>query len=148
MVNSFKFGKHNARTALALGSLERSVMDVLWDSEELSGNMLFERLGSVHKIRHNTLLTVLERLVKKGLVSKRKEGKFSYYTALLGRDEFTKKIAGPLLDELLAISSGSAIAAFVDNARRDPDKLEYLKRLIEEADKSIIKNKKPKRYDE
>ncbi|MFH1514372.1 MAG: BlaI/MecI/CopY family transcriptional regulator, partial [bacterium] len=124
-----------ARSALALGNLERAVMDTLWDQGEMSGNELFNLLGEKLKIRHNTLLTVCVRLESKGLVSKLKKGKYSYYSPLLSRDEFGEKVAGPLLKELMEVSSDSALAAFVDNASRDPDKLNYLKSLIEEAEK-------------
>ena len=131
----FKFNRENARNALALGNLERSIMDVLWDQGEMSGNDLYEKLGSKLKIRHNTLLTVCERLVAKGLASKIKKGKYSYYSPLLSRDEFGKRIAGPLLKELFDVSSDSVLAAFVDSTSSDPDQLNYLKSLIEEAEK-------------
>ena len=135
MIKRFKFSRDNARNALALGSLERSVMEALWDVGEMSGSEVFAKLGKKLKIRHNTLLTVLERLISKGLVMKRKDGKFGYYKPILTRDEFCAMVAEPIFHELLAVSSDSAMAAFVDNACRDSKKLEQLKNLINEIEK-------------
>jgi BlaI family penicillinase repressor len=136
MDDRFKFGKDKARNALALGELERQAMEALWEMGETPGNELFKEVGRKLGIRHNTLLTVFERLIGKGLVAKRKVGRVNFYRAIVTRDEFGALVAKPILEELLTVSSRSTLAAFVDNASRDPEKLRELKRLIEEAEKS------------
>ena len=144
MSEGFRYTRDKARSALALGELERASMDSLWDRGEMSGNEIFEEVGKKNKIHHNTLLTVLERLIEKGLVEKRKVGKFNLYRSILTREEFCERVARPLMAELMGVSSGTALAAFVDNASADPEKLEELKRLIEEAEYKSIKNPKRK----
>ena len=139
----FKYDKSRARSAFALGDLERLAMEELWSGNEMSGSLLYEKLGEKLGIRHNTLLTVLERLVEKGLVAKRKEGKSSMYRPILKREEFAAKVAGPLLNELLEFSSYSAMVSFVKQASIDPKRLRQLKKLIGEAEK----NKKPNKPD-
>ena len=131
----FKYDRENARNAMALGNLERFAMETLWDRGEMSGSDVYAKLGRKLKVRHNTLLTVLERLISKGLVSKRKDGKFSYYKPILTRDEFCAMVANPIISELLEVSPDSAMAAFVDRACRDTHKLEQLKNLIYEIEK-------------
>lgn len=140
----FKFGKNKARNALALGDLERAAMEALWENGEMPGNRLFAEIGKSLGIRHNTLLTVFERLIDKGLVAKRKVGRTNYYRPLLTRDEFGANVARPLLDELFGVSASSTLTAFVDTAKRDPEKLRELKRLIREAEKSEKKKTKDK----
>jgi BlaI family transcriptional regulator, penicillinase repressor len=131
----FKFGRENARNALALGNLERTVMETLWDGGEMSGSEIYKKLGRKLKILHNTMLTVLERLISKGLVTKRKDGKFGYYKPLITRDEFCRMVADPIFTELLQVSKDSAMAAFVDQACRDWKTLDQLKSLIDEVEK-------------
>ena len=146
MSNRFKFGRTKARNALALGELEREAMEALWELGEMPGNDLFAELGQKLGIRHNTLLTVFERLIAKGLVAKRKSGRVNYYKPLITRDEFAGLVARPLFEELFTVSSRSTLAAFVDSTGRDPERLRELKRLIEEAEKgkNPIINKKGK----
>ena len=135
MNHKFKYSRDNARSALALGKLERAVMETLWDCGEISGSEVNVKLGKKLKVRHNTLLTVMERLVSKGLISKRKVGKLCFYKPSLSRDEFCAMVAEPIFSELLKVSSNSTLAAFVDQACRDSEKLELLKHLIEETEK-------------
>ncbi|MCK4720685.1 BlaI/MecI/CopY family transcriptional regulator [bacterium] len=135
MVPDFNFNKGKARQALALGDLERAVLEALWEHGETSGKEIFNLLGKKHKVRHNTLLTVLDRLIKKGLVLKQRDGRNNTYSAKISREEFAKEIASPIIEELLDVSSHAAMSAFVESAGRDPEKLEELKKLIREAEK-------------
>ena len=75
MSPDFNFDRTKARQALALGELERSVMETLWARGEISGKEVFDLMGSTHNVQHNTLLTVLDRLINKGLVIKQKDGR-------------------------------------------------------------------------
>lgn len=141
MSPKFIFNRDNARSAMALGKLERAAMDILWEEGEMSGSELYRKVGKKLRIRHNTLLTVLERLIAKGFLAKRKEGRNNFFKPLISRDEYCLKIAVPLLKELLDVSSGSVLSAFVDNACRDNENIDELKHLIDEMEK---KNKTKK----
>ncbi|MEO3811732.1 BlaI/MecI/CopY family transcriptional regulator [Sphaerisporangium sp. B11E5] len=73
-----------------LGSLERAIMEVLWDSTR---PMLVRELQGVLNadadklLAYTTVQTVAERLVKKGLLSRTAERKAFRYSARLSRDE-------------------------------------------------------------
>lgn len=141
----FKFTKGKARQALALGDLERAVLEALWAGGEMEGKAVYEKLAGKHKVRHNTILTVLDRLNQKGLVEKRKSGKSNTYAARLTRDEFASRVASPIIDELLDVSSHAAMAALVDRAGRDPARLDELKKMIEDAERAQKAKKKEKK---
>ena len=145
MTPSFKFTKDKARQALALGDLERAALEALWKSGEMEGKAVFEKLKKHRNVRHNTVLTVLDRLIQKGLVEKRRSGRSNTYSAKLTRDEFAAKVASPIIGELLDVSSHAAMAALVERAGRDPAKLDELKKLIEEAEKDNLKISKEKK---
>lgn len=73
-----------------LGSLERAIMEVLWDSSRPTlVRELQEALnsGAAKPLAYTTVQTVAERLVKKGLLSRTAEGKAFRYSACLTRDE-------------------------------------------------------------
>jgi len=140
----FKFDNRKARHALALGELERAVLETLWDKGELSGKDIFDLLGQPRNIRHNTILTVLDRLVRKGLVLRRKLGRDNSYKPKISRDEYIDKVASPIISELMDISGDVTLAAFVEKARRDPRQLSALKKLIRKAELNQKKEKKEK----
>jgi predicted transcriptional regulator len=73
-----------------LGSLERAIMEVLWDSAH---PLLVRELQSVLNadadklLAYTTVQTVAERLVKKGMLGRAAERKAFRYSARRSRDE-------------------------------------------------------------
>ncbi|MCX6646333.1 MAG: BlaI/MecI/CopY family transcriptional regulator [bacterium] len=141
----FNFGRGKARHALALGDLERNVLETLWDTGEISGKDIFDRVGASLNVQHNTILTVLDRLIKKGLVSKEKGGRGNMYRAKVTRDEFARMVSSPIIEELMHVSPHVAMSALVESASNDPDKLNELKKMIEEAEKRRNEENKEKK---
>jgi predicted transcriptional regulator len=63
-----------------LGELERRVMDVLWESEgaELTGRQIADRLPDR---AYTTVLTIVDRLRRKSLVSRTTDGRIHRFSA-------------------------------------------------------------------
>ena len=58
-----------------LGELERAIMDVLWDSvEPLTVRQVGLRLTN-RELAHTTVMTVLDRLAKKGFARRQRDGR-------------------------------------------------------------------------
>jgi predicted transcriptional regulator len=74
-----------------LGELERKVMDELWSS---MGTERTVRQVGEHLPTHayTTVLTVLDRLEKKGLVRRSRDGRAHRYAAVASREEFTAEL--------------------------------------------------------
>jgi predicted transcriptional regulator len=74
-----------------LGELERKVMDVLWADfdRDLSARDIEERLPGY---AYTTLLTVLDRLHRKGLVRRAKDGRAFRYVAVTSREEYSAEL--------------------------------------------------------
>lgn len=115
-----------------LGDLEMEIMKVLWQREETTGKLVWELVNSSRKAALTTVLTVMERLTQKGLISKNKNNGLFVYRPLLSKEEFTKASSEKLLKDYLEISSSSLMASFVDAlAEMEPDGIERLSEFIE-----------------
>lgn len=93
-----------------LGDLERSVMTLLWDSEEsLSANEVRDRLGE--DLAVTTVLTVLSRLEKKGMAHRERSTRPHRYSATASREEHTVE----MLNEVLGTASDreAVLARFI-----------------------------------
>jgi predicted transcriptional regulator len=79
------------RQALALGKLERKVMDVLWDADgcPLSGREVADR---VPDRAYTTVLTILERLRRKRLVERADDGGVNTFRATGSRESHTASL--------------------------------------------------------
>ncbi len=73
LTSSFK--PHKAGLGRVLGDLERLVMDILWNRGEVTGREVLEEIEKERILAFTTILTVMDRLLKKGLI-KRKEGRY------------------------------------------------------------------------
>src|SRR6516165_8290829 len=71
-----------------LGELERAIMDVLWESTEpLTVRQVGERLTD-RELAHTTVMTVLDRLAKKGFARRERDGRAWRYCAAADREAY------------------------------------------------------------
>ncbi len=117
----------------SLGSLERSVMDVLWRATSaLTVREVQERLeaGGSADLAYTTVMTVLDRLGAKKMVSRERDGRAFRYTAALSREAATAELLNATLD-----SSGDRTAALLHFARTvDPAEAAALRAALEEIE--------------
>ncbi|REF29430.1 BlaI/MecI/CopY family transcriptional regulator [Calidifontibacter indicus] len=79
-------------TANGLGDLERAIMECLWASDEpLVVRQIAEQLEATDgkKRAYTTVMTVADRLAKKGLTSRERDGRAWRYSASATREELT-----------------------------------------------------------
>lgn len=123
-----------------LGSLEKNIMEVLWTKGESSGREVFERIKDSRDIALTTVLTVIERLVKKGLVNKEKGDSTYIYKPVSSKEEFSRNVSKDVFKRVMQMSSSDAVASFVDIvANVDPKELDRLSKLIEAKKKELHK---------
>lgn len=95
---------------MRLGNLERSIMDALWDRPEgMLAQDLSEALPSHPAV--TTVLTMLVRLSRKGMVRRERVGRAHLYFATSGKDAFVAETMRAALEE--AGDVGAAVSRFV-----------------------------------
>ncbi|GIJ49450.1 hypothetical protein Val02_63360 [Virgisporangium aliadipatigenens] len=111
-----------------LGDLERAVMEAVWAAPgPVRVRDVVDRLDD-RGPAYTTVLTVLDRLAGKGLVSRERDGKAWSYRAVHDREEY---IARLMLDALaLAGSRDAALVHFADSV--SPDEAATLRAALRE----------------
>ena len=87
----------------SLGALEREVMTLVWHHGEINVREACVHLGSV---AYTTVMTTLDRLFKKGLLHRERDGRAFVYRAALSRQDMEHAIATGLLRGLLDVDAG------------------------------------------
>ena len=120
-----------AQASQVLGQLELRLMDILWTaSEPLSVRDVLARLGKA-RLAYTTVMTTLDRLYKKDLLHREKQGNAFVYQAALDHDEYQRRVVAAAVGPLLEQGAGPVLAAFVDVAAGVDEKhLLQLERLI------------------
>ncbi|MEK7313558.1 MAG: BlaI/MecI/CopY family transcriptional regulator [Deltaproteobacteria bacterium] len=126
----------------ALGPLEQEILDVLWKRESVSGKDVFSEIKTKRPIALTTVLTVLERLCKKGLVKKVKGESVYVFAPAISRDEFARAVSGAVLKDMAGISASGVFASFADVLPDvSPAELEKLLLVIEKRKKELHRKK-------
>jgi predicted transcriptional regulator len=127
-----------AEAGRVLGSLEERIMDVLWAAERaVSVREVCRQLRGRPALAYTTVMTTLDRLYRKGLLSREKDGNAFRYLAAMSRDEVHRRIVEETVTGLLEQGADPVLAAFVDTAASvDEDNLERLEQLIAQRRRS------------
>ena len=126
-----------------LGPLERDVMDLVWRNYEghSETSVRDAHLAFGERLAYTTLMTTLDRLHKKGLLERRKDGRAFLYSPRLSPQEFERSIARDVIDTLLGRGTDGVepvLACIVDAVgSRDRALLDELDRLIEEKRRTL-----------
>lgn len=95
-----------------LGELERAVMDHLWSSDEpQTVRQVHESLSQSRDLAYTTVMTVLQRLAKKNLVTQIRHDRAHQYSPTHPREDLVARLMMDALSE--ADQSGSREAALV-----------------------------------
>jgi len=82
-----------------LGDLERAIMDVLWESRDpLTVRQVSGRLTE-RDLAHTTVMTVLDRLAKKGFARRERDGRAWRYRAAATREAYVTELMLNALDQ-------------------------------------------------
>ena len=129
-LRGFKPGARGA--GHVLGELESAVMEALWAQPEQTVNEVEERLLQKREIAHTTVLTTLDRLYRKGYLTREKQSKAFVYSPRYTRNEFERTMAQEVLGALIGHSAETAVSTFVDLIGNDPVALDQLEAKIQE----------------
>jgi predicted transcriptional regulator len=111
-----------------LGPLESEVVRAVWTlGAPVTVAELRDHLNSrrPHPLAYTTVMTVMSRLVDKGVLARERAGRGYLYRALIDDP------AALAVRNLLRDFGDAAVAHFVEEARTDPQTIERLRRLLE-----------------
>ena len=123
-----------------LGHLEKDLLNYLWENREATGRQIFDAVSMRRKNAYHTILTVLNRMVKKGLLSKEKKTGVFHFSAAFGREEFEHLACQQAIKSALSISHSNSISAIVNLLSQDDPKLiDELECVIEQKRRELQK---------
>ncbi|HKI27311.1 MAG TPA: BlaI/MecI/CopY family transcriptional regulator [Candidatus Sulfotelmatobacter sp.] len=121
-----------------LGPLEGRLLETLWQR----GNATVRELqqDGYQDLAYTTVMTTLDRLFKKNLLSRAAEGRAFRYTPRLSREEFEREVAVAAFQRLFNASSASSLplSYLVEIvSARDARLLDDLWRLVEQKRREV-----------
>lgn len=125
------FGLRKNTWAPRLGQLELKVMEVIWQGEQMAVRDVVEALGDPD-MAVSTMQTTLERLARKGLVSRSKHGRAFVYAAAVTRADLITLAMRDLAEDVATGRLEPLVAGFVGLLEQlGPDSRQNVLKAIE-----------------
>ncbi len=118
--------------AKVLGDLEARVMEVVWELDTpATAREVHAEVAKEHAVALLTVVTVLNKLVTKGLLSRRKISDLLHYAPTASREEFLATTSRQMVEGILDFGPEAVASSFIDVlAAGDADRLAELSRLV------------------
>ncbi|QJD83086.1 BlaI/MecI/CopY family transcriptional regulator [Cohnella herbarum] len=129
-IKSFKYDEVGLNRFF--GTLEAKIMELLWNSEEMSIKEVQSRLEQSKPINFNTVMTVMNRLVDKGILLKRSRSRQSLYKPSQSKERFIEEQSKKLTENLFEEFGGLVINHMIDVLKEvDQELLDQLELKIQ-----------------
>jgi predicted transcriptional regulator len=117
-----------------LGPLELEVMKVIWTRQDATVQNVLTELNKQNEYAYTTIMTVMNRLDKKGILTRSKLGKGYLYKSCYSPNELIHQNSSEQVEHLLHQYGDIAITQFVDAVGHNPNQLNKLKELLQKLE--------------
>jgi predicted transcriptional regulator len=121
------------RERAEISEAERDVLAALWDGGPATVREVQERLGTTRWSR-STVITLLQRLEKKGYVVSDRGGFAFVFRAIVSREELVERRMEKLADDLYEGQAAPLLLAFARRRRFTAEEIAEFRALIDELD--------------
>jgi predicted transcriptional regulator len=112
--------------------LELEILKVLWDESPLPVREVRARLEErAHRtLSHSSVITILNIMVRKGYLGRKKEGKSLFFTPKVERQHVAGRLMGDLLSRVFDGSPSAMVLNLIENVDLDAEEMDELRRLV------------------
>ncbi len=108
-----------------LGESELQILDIVWRKEGATVRDVFEEVRKTRSITLPAVMLSMNRLAKRGVLSKLPSDRGAMYQPLISRDEMASSLLGELVDKVLEGSARPVLSSFVERLN-DKELIELL----------------------
>jgi predicted transcriptional regulator len=124
----------------ALSEAQLEIMHLVWGGGEVTVTDVWNVLGRRRPVSRNTVLTLMDRLEKKGWLKRRADGQTHYYTAAVPRATTLGQLVRRLVDAAFAGSAEDLVLALLEGRGVSDEEARRIRRLIDDVQ---ARRKKP-----
>ena len=114
----------------AITEAEWKVMEALWSRSPRTAQSLADELGPSNRWTQATVKTLLNRLLRKGALKHRRQGKAYLYSPAVSRTDCQRREARSFLDRVFGGAVSPMLAQLVDSKALSPEEIREIEKLI------------------
>ena len=112
------------------GSLQLRVLEMLWKRGRASAGELWEDWPEQPRPAYTTVLSALQKLYKRKVARRRKQGRAHSYTPCIDRECFHKRYVSEVRRKVFGGSASAIVAALFDGEEISAAELEEIRRFL------------------
>jgi predicted transcriptional regulator len=116
----------------SLGDQELAVLRFIAEHAPVPGREVVEKFAGEQELARTTVLTKMERLRKKGYLTRKRRNGVFYYSPGVPQAEVMRGVVGNFIEKTLGGSVSPVVAYLMDTRRLSPEELAALERLAAE----------------
>ncbi|WP_010581866.1 BlaI/MecI/CopY family transcriptional regulator [Schlesneria paludicola] len=117
----------------ALTEPQLEIMQVVWQHEEITVSDVWQAISAKRPVARNTILTVLDRLEKRGWLQKRSVGNVQLYRACVSEKVTLTQAVQRLVNTFFGGSSESLMMTLLEGRGISPQEAQRIRQQIETA---------------
>lgn len=115
-----------------LSKAEYDILRILWKDGRLTVREVHDQVYDIHKWAYTTTKTMMDRMIKKGLLEREKYHGIYLYKPLISRPAGLARMVRFFADRVLETDIGSVVSIFAKSNTLSADEIEELERLLKE----------------
>ena len=136
MGNTVAVGNDQRGAVVSLGPLESRVMDIAWRRGAVTVREVADELEPVTDSAYTTIMTVMSRLVEKGLLKRSTRARAYVYRATMSKQLYDEALSRMRVRNLITEFGETAIAQFAEELEEvDPERARRLGEMLRRAKK-------------
>jgi len=116
-----------------LSDVQFEIMQEIWKRNEATVSDVWEALAGRRAVARNTILTLMDRLARKGWLKRRVAGHTHHYSAAVSHRSTLGDVAQRMVDTAFAGSVDSLMLALIEGRGISDDEATRIRRLIDKA---------------
>ncbi len=117
----------------ALSEAQLEIMQVVWEGGEVTVTHVWAVLAKRRAVVRNTILTLMDRLEKKGWLARRADGRTHYYSAAAPRATTLSQVVHRLVDAAFAGSADALVLALIKGRGISEEEAQRIRQLVDKA---------------
>ena len=118
-----------------LSNSEWEIMNILWESSDMTITQIVARLNEKKFWDKHTVITLLNRMEKKGAVAYRRNGRAKEYYSIISQNDTVMRETEQFLNRVFAGSLSLMVNSFLSNEKIKKEELDERYEMLKEAEK-------------
>ncbi len=112
---------------------ELEILQILWADQPMTVKAIHEKICQTKDVGYTTVLKQMQRMeAEKGMLSRYKEGKVHYYSAILNKSEVQTSSLNKFIDAVFNGSTSELVMHALGNKPSTKEELEELEKWLKE----------------